>query len=82
MGRFKKVFMDVWHFPQSVKKRTGYVGCLTMCDAAGGLTRYIAIRTESAMDWAMAIITHWIAVFYSVRIDVGTVVRQRICVCR
>jgi hypothetical protein len=34
-----------------------------MCDAAGGLTRYIAIRTESAMDCAMAIITHWIAVF-------------------
>ena len=55
--------MDVWHFPQSVKKRTGYMGCLTMCDAAGGLTRYIAIKTESAEACAMVIITHWIAVF-------------------
>ena len=63
LGRFIKVFMDVWHFPQSVKKRTGFIGFLTMCDAAGGLTRYIAIRTESTMDCAMAIITHWIAVF-------------------
>ena len=63
LGRFRKAFMDVWHFPQSVKKRTGHMGCLTMCDAAGGLTRYIAIKTESAEACAMVIITHWIAVF-------------------
>ena len=63
LGRFRKTFMDVWHFPQSVKKRTGHMGCLTMCDAAGGLTRYIAIKTESAEACAMVIITHWIAVF-------------------